>query len=53
MDIKKIKGKDGVENIVTDLNKLHLKDKLEMAYETYDAFERFRRYEHQRLHQRI
>ena len=42
MDIKKIKGRDGVENIVTELNKLYLKDKLEMAYETYDAFERFR-----------
>ena len=43
MDIKKIKAKVGVENIVTELNKLYLKDKLEMAYETYDAFERFRR----------
>ena len=43
MDIEKIKGKDGVENIVTELNKLYLKDKLEMAYETSDAFERFRR----------
>ena len=42
MDIEKIKGKDGVENTVTELNKLYLKDKLEMAYETYDAFERFR-----------
>ena len=41
MDIEKIKGKYGVENIVTELNKFYLKDKLEMAYETYDAFERF------------
>ena len=43
MDIEKIKGRDGVENIVTELNKLYLKDKLEMAYETYDAFAQFRR----------
>ena len=43
MDIEKIKGKNGVKNIVTELNKLYLKDKLEMAYEIYDAFERFRR----------
>ena len=43
LDIKEIKVKNGVENIVKALNKLHLKDKLQMAYETYDAFEKFRR----------
>ena len=43
LDIKEIKAKNGVENIVKALNKLYLKDKLQMAYETYDAFEKFRR----------
>ena len=31
LDIKEIKAKNGVENIVKALNKLYLKDKLEMA----------------------
>ena len=43
LDIKEIKAKNGVENIVKALNRLYLKDKLQMAYETYDAFEKFRR----------
>ena len=43
LDIKEIKVKNGVENIVKALNKLHLQDKLQMAFETYDAFEKFRR----------
>ena len=43
LDIKEIKAKNVVENIVKVLNKLYLKDKLQMAYETYDAFEKFRR----------
>ena len=43
LDIKEIKAKNGVESIVKALNKLYLKDKLQMAYETYDAFEKFRR----------
>ena len=41
LDIQEIKAKNGVENIVKALNKLYLKDKLQMAYETY-AFEKFR-----------
>ena len=43
LDIKEIKAKNGVESIVKALNKLYLKDKLQMAYETYDTFEKFRR----------
>ena len=31
LDIEEIKAKNGVENIVKALNKLYLKDKLEMA----------------------
>ena len=31
LDIKESKGKNGVENIVKALNKLYLKDRLEMA----------------------
>ena len=41
LDIQEIKAKNGVENIVKALNKLYLKDKLQMAYETYNVFERF------------
>ena len=43
LDIKEIKAKNGVENNVKALNKLYLKVKLQMAYKTYDAFEKFRR----------
>ena len=42
-DIKEIKAKNGIENIVQALNKLYVKDKLQMAYETYDAFDKFGR----------
>ena len=41
LDIKGIKAKNGVENIVKALNKLYLKDELQMAYQTHDAFEKF------------
>ena len=40
LDIKEIKAKNGVENIFKALNKLYLKGKLQMAYETFDAFEK-------------
>ena len=43
LDIKGFKAKNGVENIVKPLNKLYLKDKLQMAYETCYAFEKFSR----------
>ena len=35
LDIEEIKAKN--ENIVKALNKLYLKDKLQMAYETYNV----------------
>ena len=41
LDIKEIKAKNGAENIVKALNKLYLKGKLQMVYETYDSFEKF------------
>ena len=43
LDISLLKGNSGVKNIVTVLDKLYLKDKLQMAYESYDAFEKFKR----------
>ena len=53
LDIKEIKAKNGVENIVKALNKLYLKDKLLMAYETYDAFEKFCRPEKMSIKEHI
>ena len=41
LDLKEIKAKNGVKNIIKALKKLYLKDKLQMAYETYDAFQKF------------
>ena len=40
-NIEEIIAKNGAENIAKALNKLYLKDKLQMAYKTYDAFEKF------------
>ena len=42
-DIKEIKARNGVENIIKALNKLCLKEKLQMAYKAYDAFKKFGR----------
>ena len=43
LDIKENKARNGVENIIKALNKLCLKEKLQMAYKAYDAFKKFRR----------
>ena len=34
---------DGAETLITELDKLFLKDKLHLAYQAYDAFKKFKR----------
>ena len=41
--IKNIDADDGVGKIISQSDKLYLKDKLQLAYQAYDAFEKFKR----------
>ena len=43
IDIDNLDKDDGVERILTQLDKLYLKDKLQLAYQAYDNFEKFKR----------
>ena len=42
LEVEQINNKDGIKNIVSQLDKLYLKDKTQSAYEAYDNFERFK-----------
>ena len=43
LDIGEIKGENGIDNIVKKLDSLYKKDAAQVAYESYDKFERFQR----------
>ena len=43
LDVANISASDGVDQIITKLNGLFLKDKTQSAFEAYDTFEKFRR----------
>ena len=43
LEVVKISAKDGVKNIIAKLDSLYLKDKTQSAFESYDAFEKFKR----------
>ena len=42
LEVEEIDNKDGIKNIVAKLDKFHLKDKMQSAYEAYDNFECFK-----------
>ena len=43
LEIENISGINGVKNIIEKLDSLYKKDKVQVAYETYNTFEKFQR----------
>ena len=43
LDIEVMNNDDGVEKVLEQLDKLYLKDKMQLSYQAYDAFEKFKR----------
>ena len=44
--IDELNNKDGVDILLAELDKLHLKDKFQLAYKPYDVFQKFKRPPH-------
>ena len=42
-DLEELNKADGADKVLKKLNKLHLKDKLQVAYEAYDVSKKFER----------
>ena len=43
LDVENISGESGIDNIIKKLDSLYKKDTVQVAYEAYDKFERFKR----------
>ena len=43
IDIESLNKEDGVEKVLVQLDKVRFKDKIELVYQAYDTFEKFKR----------
>ena len=43
LDVEKLSSQDGVKNVLEKLDSLYAQDKIQVAYEAYDNFEKFQR----------